>query len=464
MVDVDIPQGPYREASPRPSVKDSALVKAITIGVLMLVLLVPLGMVHGLISERAERRSSVVAEVSRTWSNAQEAGALVLTVPYTASWTDQYGKVQTEARSARFLPELLTIEGRLTTASKSKSLFQVPVYTAHLTMTGHFLRPNFEKTIRIPEIQARWDEATLTLGVGDLRGVSPGLSITWNGQTLEAAPALEHVTLVTQAIDAKIPSLATTEANAVIPFTIALDLKGTQQMHFQPSGKTTTVRLASTWPDPQFNGAFLPDTRDISEAGFTAEWKLSHFGHSYPQSWRDDETRPEKIVETANQSRFGVGLVQTVDLYQQAERSAKYGALFLLLTFTTFFLVELFQKVRLHPIQYLLVGAAMCLFYLLLLSLAEHIGFALAYLIAAVATIGVIAMYSGFAFGGVWHGVRTALGLGQLYGFLYVLLRLEDYALVVGSVGVFLILAALMYVTRRVNWYEIGRDTRVAGV
>jgi inner membrane protein len=428
------------------------------------VLLVPLAMVHGLISERAARRSSVVAEVSRTWSNAQEAGAIVLSVPYTASWIDQYGKVQTEERRARFLPEVLTIEGRLTTSFRSKSLFQVPVYTAHLNMTGHFLRPSLEKTIRIPEVHARWEEATLTLGVGDLRGVSPGLSINWNGQSVQAAPALEHVTLVTQAIEAKLPSLGTTEVNTVIPFTIALDLKGTQQMNFQPSGKTTTVRLSSTWPDPEFNGAFLPDTRDVSEAGFNAEWKLSHFGHSYPQFWRDDETRPEKIFETANASRFGVGLVQTVDLYQQAERSAKYGALFLLLTFLTFFLVELFQKVRLHPIQYLLVGAAMCLFYLLLLSLAEHIGFALAYLIAAVATIGVIAMYSGYAFGGVWHGVRTALGLGQLYAFLYVLLRLEDYALVVGSVGLFLILAVLMYVTRRVNWYEIGRDRQVAGV
>lgn len=460
MASVERPDGTARS-----SVKESALVKAITIGVLMLVLLVPLAMVHGLISERAERRSSVVAEVSRTWSNAQEAGAIVLTVPYIATWNDQYGKPQSEERYARFLPEVLTIDGRLTTTFRPRSLFQVPVYTAHVKMTGHFLRPSLEKTVRVPNVAARWGDATLTLGVGDLRGVGPGMTIDWNGEPLQAAPALEHVTLVTQAIEAKVPALATTDVNVVIPFSIELDLKGTQQMNFQPSGKVTTVRLSSTWPDPSFNGAFLPDPpAKISEAGFDAEWKLSHFGHSYPQFWRDDEVRPEKIFETANASRFGVGLVQTVDLYQQAERSAKYGALFLLLTFTTFFLVELFQRVRLHPIQYLLVGAAMCLFYLLLLSLAEHIGFALAYLIAAVATIGVIAMYSGYAFGGVWHGVRTALGLGQLYAFLYVLLRLEDYALVVGSVGLFLMLAALMYITRRVNWYEIGRDRQVAGV
>jgi inner membrane protein len=168
--------------------------------------------------------------------------------------------------------------------------------------------------------------------------------------------------------------------------------------------------------------------------------------------------RAQQIEQAAVASRFGVQLITPVDIYHRAERSTKYGALFILLTFCTFFVVELLQRRRLHPVQYLLVGAALCLFYLLLISLSEHIGFGFAYLSAAVATIGVIGMYAAHVLGGLGQGVRMVAGLSLLYGFLYVLLQLEDYALLVGSISLFLILAAVMYATRRVNWYAIGRS------
>jgi inner membrane protein len=455
------------------AVRESAFVKVIVVGFLMIVMLIPLGMIHGMIRERTNRRDEVVSEVSRTWSNPQVAGGFILSVPYTVNSTNDYGKPIAIERVARFLPETLAIDGRLVPDFRHRSLFQVPVYTAHLTMNGTFRRPNLA-ALRIDESSARLHDAWLTIGVGDLRGVNQGVTVIWNGATLATSPSIDTAGIGSQAFDVKIPGLAaaptaapqaaqaaaqTTEAApADIPFTVNIDLKGTQQINFQPGGRTTTVRLASTWPHPAFAGAFLPDASKVSDAGFNAEWRLSHLGRGYPQAWRDEDMKPQQIEQASVASRFGVQLITPVDIYHRAERSTKYGALFILLTFCTFFVVELLQRRRLHPVQYLLVGAALCLFYLLLLSLSEHIGFGFAYLAAAAATIGVIGMYAGHVLGGLGQGVRMVAGLSLLYGFLYVLLQLEDYALLVGSISLFLILAAVMFATRRVNWYAIGRS------
>jgi inner membrane protein len=449
------------------AVRESAFVKVILVGFLMIVMLIPLSMIHGMIQERTNRRDEVVKEVSRTWSNPQVAGGFILSVPYTVAATNDYGKPITIERVARFLPERLAIDGRLVPDFRHRSLFEVPVYTAHLTMNGTFRLPNLA-ALRIDESTARLHDAWLTIGVGDLRGVNQGVSVTWNGTALATSPSIDTAGLGSQAIDVKIPGLGATPAAATpvatgpgnaaeIPFVVKIDLKGTQQINFQPVGRTTTVHLSSTWPHPAFAGAFLPDTSKVSDAGFDAEWRLSHLGRGYPQAWRDEDMRPQQIEQAAVASRFGVQLIQPVDIYHRAERSTKYGALFILLTFCTFFVVELLQRRRLHPVQYLLVGAALSLFYLLLLSLSEHIGFGFAYLAAALATIGVIGMYAGHVLGGFWQGARMVAGLGLLYGFLYVLLQLEDYALLVGSLSLFLILAAVMYATRRVDWYAIGR-------
>lgn len=436
------------------AVRESAFVKVIVVGFLMIVMLIPLGMTHSLIDERATRRNEVVDEVSRTWSNKQVAGGFILSVPYTVTEANDLGKPITIERVARFLPETLAIDGRLVPESRHRSLFEVTVYTAHLTMSGTFRRPNLA-ALRIDESTARLHDAWLTIGVGDLRGVNQGVTVTWNGAALSTSPAMDAAGMGSQAMDVKVGDLA--NGSSDIPFEVKVDLKGTQEINFQPGGRTTTVRLASTWPHPAFGGAFLPDRSRVSDAGFDAEWRLSHLGRGYPQAWRDEDLGRQQVEQAAVASRFGVKLFSPVDIYHRAERSTKYGALFILLTFCTFFVVELLQRRRLHPVQYLLVGAALCLFYLLLLSLSEHLGFGFAYLAAAAGTIGVIGMYAGHVLGGFWQGVRMVAGLSLLYGFLYVLLQLEDYALLVGSVSLFLILAAVMWATRRVDWYAIGR-------
>src|SRR5262249_41253082 len=202
-------------------------------------------------------------------------------------------------------------------------------------------------------------------------------------------------------------------------------------------------------------GCFRPDSRQIGAEGFDATWRLTSLSRSYPQAWRDPDI--SNVIDL-NAAAFGAQFIKVVDAYQQTERSIKYGALFILLTFTTFVLVELLQSVRVHPVQYLMVGAALCLFYLLLVSLSEHVRFGGAYAAAALATIGVIAMYTVHVLGGMRQGLMTGVGLSGLYAFLYVLLQLEDYALLTGSIALFLILAFIMFITRRVNWYDLRRS------
>jgi inner membrane protein len=211
-------------------------------------------------------------------------------------------------------------------------------------------------------------------------------------------------------------------------------------------GKKTTVELASTWPDPGFTGDFLPDAREIDENGFTAEWAITHLNRNYPQSWTDNEF-------SVNTSEFGVELIQPVDHYQRAFRSVKYAMMFIGLTFLVFLLIEILTKKRLHPIQYVLTGIALIVFYILLVSLSEHTGFTIAYIISAIAIISLISYYIWSNFGQVRFAVTTFAVLTGLYLFLFVTLQLQDYALLFGSIGLFIVLVIFMLLTRKINWY-----------
>jgi len=223
--------------------------------------------------------------------------------------------------------------------------------------------------------------------------------------------------------------------------------------------RTFSVKLASGWPHPSFAGASLPETRQTSASGFSATWHAPYFGRGYPPKWTSAEFNREQLKALADASAFGVTLMQPVDIYQQAERAVKYAALFIVMTFVIAFLWEIARGALLHPIQYLFLGFAMCVFYLLLLSLSEHIGFDMAYMSAAAATVGLLAWYWSRVVGGAWQGALMGLALSGLYGFLYLLLRLEDYALLAGSIGLFVMLAGVMYLTRRVNWYDLRLGT-----
>ena len=243
-------------------------------------------------------------------------------------------------------------------------------------------------------------------------------------------------------------------------FSIPLKLNGSGYLKFEPVGKETTVALESGWSSPSFEGDFLPDQREIRPEGFSASWKVLDLNRNYPQQWKG----AEYSFGTGNHpsAHFGVRLVQTVDEYAKTERSSKYAILVIGLTFLIYFFYETLRRFHIHPFQYLLVGLALSVFYLLLLSLSEHLGFNTAYAVATAATIGLITVYSAGVFKNLRMTVQLTLLLGLIYGFIFIVLQLEDYALLTGSIGIFAALAAVMYYSRNVDWYNLSETAQTS--
>lgn len=445
----------FETATPVPekrTLRDSVLFKMIVIGLLGLALLVPLGMVRLLISERQARRDEVSREVAAVWGQAQTLAGPLLTLPYRDRFRDEKGKLQEVTRFASFLPETLEVKGKIDPEKRSRGLFEVVVYSADIDLAGTFKRPDFSEW-RIDPQDVYWDDAVLTFGIPDMRGIRRGAALDWAGRSVPLSPGGGQAGFWETGLRAAIPGLAAGKAGDSYRFRFDLAVNGSRQIRFLPAGRQTTVSLQSAWSDPSFAGAFLPDERRVTPAGFSATWNISYFGRGYPQQWRDGERDQLAPPATVIGSAFGVDLFLPVDGYQKSERSVKYGVLFLILTFLTFFLYETFQPFSLHPMQYFLVGSALCLFYLLLLSLSEHLPFGGAYAVASAATVGMIGTYSVAILRGAGRALLMTGILGLLYGYLYVLLQAEDYALLLGSVGLFVILALVMYVTRRIDWY-----------
>ncbi len=430
--------------------RDSTLFRLMGLGLLALLLLIPVGMVRSLILERQARRDRATQEVAASWGSPQTLGGPVLIVPYLVHGKDDKGKHVTWTYYAHFLPEVLTVDGRIAPERRNRGIFEVAVYRADLHWKGAFLQPDFSNWRIAPE-NILWDDARLSIGIPDLRGIRSAVALSWGGRSLQLEPGTGGGGIWDSGLNVRLPELKTAEKGRIYAFAFDLGLNGSQKLEFLPLGKQTRVSLISDWPSPSFAGAFLPDSRRVTGTGFEATWNVSWFGRSYPQQWRSDEMEETKVADIYA-SAFGVELFLPVDSYQKTERSVKYGVLFLLLTFLTFFLYEVFSPFSLHPIQYLMVGSAICLFYLLLLSLSEHLPFGLAYAVGATATVLLIGSYSAAILRGALRAFLMTGVLAALYGYLYVLLQLEDYALLLGSIGLFLILALVMYLTRKIDW------------
>jgi inner membrane protein len=438
--------------SPFPDVRRSHIFRIIVVGVLVLVLQIPILMIDGLIRERQQRRAEAVEEVASKWGRQQAVTGPALVVPYVHRWTEETSKgrriEQRETRYATFLPERLALRGRLEAEARRRGIFSVPVYRASLQAQGSFARPRFTEW-GVDERDVDWGHAQLAIGVSDTRAVRAPTSLKWNGAPVEMLPGTGKFSGSSTGVHAEV---AVPPGVPRIGFSFPLEFQGSAGAYWTPLGKTTGVRLASNWRSPSFQGNWLPLRHSVSPRGFEAEWGVAYLGRNFPQSWRDDAV----TRETIEASRFGVDLIATVDHYRMAGRSVKYAGLFLLLTFATVWLVEVLCAMQVHPIQYLLLGGALCVFYLLELSLSEHLGFGRAYLLA---TLAVVAQVGGYTAAVLRSRGRAAIVAGMvaaLYGYLYVLLNNEDYALLIGSLGVFAILAAIMYLTRRVDWYASG--------
>lgn len=429
---------------------NSVMTRLMIIGALVLTLLVPVGMIKGIIHEREMRQQEVTAEVSSKWGREQTITGPILTVPYNVHVTDDKGKTVTTVSHAHLLPEQLNVTGVVKPEIRYRGIYQVILYNADLQVTGEFLAKGFSE-LGIDPKDIHWEGATVSMGLPDLRGVKENNLVTWNDESYPINSGIGAAPVMDSGVSARVPVSPGQEKYS---FRMKLSLNGSSQINFVPLGKVTTVQLASPWKTPSFTGLFLPDERVVNEQGFSAKWKILNLNRNYPQQWTG---KNEKVLESA----FGAKFFSPVDEYQKSMRSAKYAVLFILLTFVAFFLTEVTGRTRVHPVQYLLIGFAICLFYLLLLSIAEHTGFAAAYLIAALASVLLVTGYSR----GILRSSSMAVTVGSLmtalYGFLYVTLQLEDFALLIGSIGMFLVLGTVMYLTRKIDWYAMSAAPRV---
>ena len=310
---------------------------------------------------------------------------------------------------------------------------------------GNYSFPDFSQW-KIASDNILWEDAVIYFGITDMRGINKTIDMKWNNIQLSLIPGVKENPLVTKGIYS--PVLINKEKKSLQSFEIKLNLRGSSTLSFLPLGKNTEVQIKSDWPSPSFNGTFLPKERTIDNNGFNAKWEIFDYNREFPQSWTD------KMI-SVNDTEFGVELFLPVDEYQKTERSTKYAILFIILTFAAvFILFEILNKRRIHPIQYLLVGFSLTIFYLLLISLSEHISFNWAYLISSLSIVTIITIYGKSLCKKNSLTLIFTSVLISLYGFLFFTLQLEDYSLLVGSIGLFIILSIIMIFTRKIDWYN----------
>ena len=435
-------------------IRRSQMVRLFLVGFLGLVLGVPILMIDALVGERQHRRDEAVAEVSSKWGGAQTLAGPALVVPFTHRWIETSdGKTVARADTQHLvlLPSRLRVRGSINATELARGIFTVPVYKMSLTLDGEFsqLHP---ADLGVSPADVAWDRAELALGIAEVRAIQEQVNVDWNGARVAFLPGTGAMTEVPAGIHAPVP---VSEGTTTYAFSLPLSLNGSLAAYFVPAAADTSVEITSNFPHPNFQGNWLPTRRAVTDTGFSAAWAVPFLGRNYPQVWTAGSPAMHEAIE---KSRFGVELASPIDPYRMADRSVKYAVLFIWLTFSTIWLVEVLAGVRVHPIQYLMIGAGLCLFYLLELSLSEHIPFALAYTAATTAVIALVAGYSAAILRRVRRAAVVGTGVAALYGYLYVLLTNEDYALLIGSIGLFVVLAAIMLVTRRVDWYAAGAE------
>lgn len=451
-------------------IQESITIKLMSIGFLVLILLIPSGWIQDLIQERQLRAEDVIQEVSSKWSGSQTLSGPILVIPYKVQEKIDKGKDGIEIREYIqryfFLPEKLDINGQVAPSILHRGIFDVAVYSSTLNVQSTFTKPDFEK-LNINNTMVLWKDAYMIFSITDLRGISDNLVFTVGDskatepsnnlgisvkkisrqQSKETYPAVindDYAEFSSSGVIAKLDWQTADDFNGNT--LIKLNLKGSQRLNFVPSGKTTVVNLAGEWNNPSFDGEFLPESRSVSETGFSAKWKVLHYNRPFSQQWN---TADEKL----SGSDFGVKLLIPVDQYQKSIRTSKYGQLIIILTFVALFLVEITKRLRIHPFQYILIGAALIIYYTLLLSFSEQVGYNLAYGISTLATVILISLYSvSFLQSKGLVALFTSL-LVIFYSFIFIIILQQDFSLLLGSIGLFLIVGALMYFSRGIKWY-----------
>jgi inner membrane protein len=416
----------------------SASVKAAVLTGVALLLLIPLALLAGLVTERTAQRDAAVQSVARGWGDRQWVGGPLLAIPVTIE-TDP-------ARTCDWyvLPEQLdiSVELQVQETRRRLGLYDVPVYIARVRAKGEFDLPReiTRLTRDGTSLHVHFEQARLLLPVQDPRGLRDLTSGTQEVLNFEPSAGFPIPVL---AAPLNIP------AAGPHTFDLSFDLAGTQSLEFLPLARDVRVQARGNWPDPGFTDGFLPSERRIDAHGFTASWQVLDLNRTYGDRWFQGSTPKETLLA----SGFGIELVQPVDIYQRSTRAVKYGGLFIALSFLTLFLVENLQRRPVHPIQYGLMGLALSVFYLLLLALAEHIGFLLAYVLATAALCILMSVYLAGGFRSARAGLLSGSVFAATYALLYLLVSSENYALLVGSLALFALLATTMFLTRKFDWY-----------
>ncbi|KUZ73097.1 cell envelope integrity protein CreD [Burkholderia ubonensis] len=436
------------------------LFKSLITACLVLLILIPLHLVSSIVQERASYREDALRSIWSSYAGPQTMTGPILVVPYTevtrirteaAPGQPASERVQTEAKRLLVFPKTLSVKGSVATSVRYRGIHKALVYD---------LQSRWEGTLALPDLKQLQQSAGhvsfaignpyLAFGISDIRGLMAQPVLVFGGKRLAMEQGAQLASL-RQGVhaDLDLGAFPATSSENVVPFSIDLPLLGAQSVAFAPIADQNDFSLKSAWPHPSFDGAFLPRTRTVDGGGFASAWSLTSFNTKVREQIAAGNG--DDALEAAS-----VSLIEPVNVYLEAERATKYGALFVMLTFASFFMFELVKQLRIHPIQYLLVGLSLALFFLLLLSLSEHIAFEYAYLAASGACIGLLGFYLSFVLHSVKRGAAFAGLLAMLYAALYGLLLSEDNALMLGSLLLFAILAGIMTLTRRIDWYSVG--------
>ena len=440
--------------------KTSLTARMLMIGVLIIVLLIPLSYIEALISERANRQESVIQEINQKWGNEVLLYGPILKIPYKTytekiittrdSKNNRTEKIET-INYAYFFPKKLEMNATINPEEKKRGIYTTSVYTGEISINGSYEKPDFS-TIDINEEDILWDKTSIIIKTSNLKGINNQVIINFNKHKFSFLPKYEenHMNLSNEIYLNKLETnYINKEALPITTdsdFTIKLNISGSKQIRMVPIGKETDLTITSNWKTANFIGNFLPLNSDkITENGFKAKWKVLRINRAFSQEYF-------KILPNLKKYAFGVNFMIPIDEYQKSERSAKYGFLVISLTFLIFFLIQSISKINIHPFQYLMIGLALTMFYTLLISISEHSNFLKAYLVAGSSVILLITLYSKSILKTFKFPLFIGASLLALYTFIFVIIQLENYALLVGSIGIFLILSIIMYASRKIDW------------
>lgn len=440
-------------------IRNSITARMLMVGFLIIILLIPLAFIKDLIRERSQRQNEMVSEINQQWGKEVLLYGPILKVPYSvftnktisdANTKQVYTETVESTQYAYFFPETLDINTQVSPETKKRGIYTTAVYSSETALKGSFKKPNFDDRV-IKDEHIHWDKVKVLIKTSNLKGVNKAdlelngnkvkLTSNYLGNNNQYSPYIQLHLLQSKSLDKSLMTFT-----APLNFEFILETKGSKQIHYIPVGKTTTARITSDWKDANFFGEFLPFNDDkITAEGFDATWNILDINRPFAQEHFNN-------LPDFREFAFGVNFMIPVDQYQQSERSVKYGFLVIALTFLVFFLIQTLSKIGIHPFQYLMIGLALTMFYTLLISISEHSSFNKAYLIAGTAVLALITLYSKSILKTWKFPVFIAISLAALYSFIYVIIQLENYALLVGSIGLFLILASVMYVSRKIDW------------